>query len=133
MPQNTKSVCIIDDDNMYINLVSKIIELKKLSENVIVFKNGKDALDFFITSIDDHTNNRIPQVIFLDLNMPIMDGWEFLQEFDKIKDKIEESIDLYVVSSSIDSRDINKAKSIDLVSDYLTKPIKLGDFEKILV
>ncbi len=133
MPQNTKSVCIIDDDNMYINLVSKIIELKKLSENVIVFKNGKEALDFFITSIDDHTNNRIPQVIFLDLNMPIMDGWEFLQEFDKIKHKIEESIDLYVVSSSIDSRDINKAKSIDLVSDYLTKPIKLGDFEKILV
>ncbi|WP_108804779.1 response regulator [Aquimarina sp. Aq107] len=133
MPQNTKSVCIIDDDNMYINLVSKIIELKKLSENVIVFKNGKEALDFFITSINDDINNRIPQVIFLDLNMPIMDGWEFLQEFDKIKDKIEESIDLYVVSSSIDSRDINKAKSIDLVSDYLTKPIKLGDFEKILV
>lgn len=120
MPQNTKSVCIIDDDNMYINLVSKIIELKKLSENVIVFKNGKEALDFFITSINDDINNRIPQVIFLDLNMPIMDGWEFLQEFDKIKDKIEESIDLYVVSSSIDSRDINKAKSIDLVSDYLT-------------
>ncbi|AXT57075.1 response regulator [Aquimarina sp. AD1] len=133
MPQNTKSVCIIDDDNMYINLVSKIIKLKKLSENVIVFKNGKEALDFFITSINDDMNNRIPQVIFLDLNMPIMDGWEFLQEFDKIKDKIEESIDLYVVSSSIDSRDINKAKSIDLVSDYLTKPIKLGDFEKILV
>ncbi|MBQ4801656.1 response regulator [Aquimarina sp. MMG015] len=133
MPQNTKSVCIIDDDNMYINLVSKIIKLKKLSKNVIVFKNGKEALDFFITSINDDINNRIPQVIFLDLNMPIMDGWEFLQEFDKIKDKIEESIDLYVVSSSIDSRDINKAKSIDLVSDYLTKPIKLGDFEKILV
>lgn len=133
MPQNTKSVCIIDDDNMYINLVSKIIELKKLSENVIVFKNGKEALDFFATSIDNDTNNRIPQVIFLDLNMPVMDGWEFLQEFDKIKDEIGKPIDLYVVSSSIDSRDINKAKSIDLVSDYLIKPIKLGDFEKIFV
>ncbi|WP_405209135.1 response regulator [Aquimarina sp. LLG6339-5] len=133
MPQNTKSVCIIDDDNMYINLVSKIIELKKLSENVIVFKNGKEALDFFATSIDNDTKNRIPQVIFLDLNMPVMDGWEFLQEFDKIKDEIGKPIDLYVVSSSIDSRDINKAKSIDLVSDYLIKPIKLGDFEKIFV
>ncbi|SEK86290.1 Response regulator receiver domain-containing protein [Aquimarina amphilecti] len=133
MPHNTKSVCIIDDDNMYINLVSKILELKKLSESVIVFKNGKEALDFFITSIDEDEYKSIPQVIFLDLNMPIMDGWEFLQEFDKIKDKIDKQIDLYVVSSSIDSRDIDKAKSIDLVSDYLTKPIKLNDFEKILV
>ncbi|WP_298547272.1 response regulator [uncultured Aquimarina sp.] len=133
MPHNTKSVCIIDDDNMYINLVSKIIELKKLSEKVIVFNNGKEALDFFIKSIENTEENIVPQVIFLDLNMPIMDGWGFLEEFTKIKDKISKKIDLYVVSSSIDSRDIDRAKSIKVVSDYLTKPIHLDDFEKILV
>ena len=133
MPHVTKSVCIIDDDNMYINLVSKIIELKQLSEKVIVFNNGKEALDFFVESIKDSEDDIVPQVIFLDLNMPIMDGWEFLNEFTKIKDKISEKIDLYVVSSSIDIRDIDRAKSIDVVSDYLTKPIKLGDFEKILI
>lgn len=133
MPHVTKSVCIIDDDNLYINLVSKIIELKQLSEKVIVFKNGKEALDFFVESIKDPEDGIVPQVIFLDLNMPIMDGWEFLNEFTKIKDKISENINLYVVSSSIDIRDIDRAKSIGVVSDYLTKPIKLGDFEKILV
>ncbi|WP_299221570.1 response regulator [uncultured Aquimarina sp.] len=133
MPHNTKSVCIIDDDNMYVNLVSKIIELKKLSEKVIVFNNGKEALDFFIKSIQEAEENSVPQVIFLDLNMPIMDGWEFLEEFTKIKDKISKKIDLYVVSSSIDTRDIDRAKSIKVVSDYLTKPIHLDDFEKILV
>ncbi|WP_298319783.1 response regulator [uncultured Aquimarina sp.] len=133
MPHNTKSVCIIDDDNMYIHLVSKIIELKKLSEKVIVFNNGKEALDFFIKSIQDTEESSVPQVIFLDLNMPIMNGWEFLEEFTKIKDKISKKIDLYVVSSSIDTRDIDRAKSIRVVSDYLTKPIRLDDFEKILV
>lgn len=133
MPQNTKSVCIIDDDNIYINLVSKIIELKKLSKEVLVFNNGKEALDFFVDSLEDIPDNNIPRVIFLDLNMPVMDGWEFLHEFAKIKNRIGEKIALYVVSSSIDIRDINRAKSIDLVSDYLTKPIKLDDFEKILV
>lgn len=78
-------------------------------------------------------NEDIPQIIFLDLNMPVMDGWEFLNEFSKIKNQIRKKIDLYVVSSSIDSRDIERAKSIDIVSDYLTKPIKLNDFERILI
>ncbi|MDH7446164.1 response regulator [Aquimarina sp. 2201CG14-23] len=133
MSQQIRSVCIIDDDNMYVNLVSKIIEIKKLSEKIIVFNNGKEALDFFIDSIENTTENVVPQVVFLDLNMPIMDGWEFLREFAKIKDKISNTIDLYVVSSSIDNRDIDRAKSIEMVSDYLTKPIKLDDFEKILV
>ncbi len=133
MPHIMKSVCIIDDDNMYVNLVSKIIEIKRLSEKVIVFNNGKEALDFFIDSIEDTKEKIVPQVVFLDLNMPIMDGWEFLREFTKIKHEISEKIALYVVSSSIDSRDIDRAKSIEVVSDYLTKPIKLDDFEKILV
>ncbi|WP_074406887.1 MULTISPECIES: response regulator [Aquimarina] len=133
MPQNIESVCIIDDDLIYINLVSKIIELKKLSESVLVFNNGKEALDFFLQSLQQEENEEIPQIIFLDLNMPVMDGWEFLNEFSKIKNQIRKKIDLYVVSSSIDSRDIERAKSIDIVSDYLTKPIKLNDFERILI
>lgn len=133
MSKKISSVCIIDDDKMYINLISKIIEIKKLSEHVVIFKNGKEALDFFRTTIDQQDDNIVPQVIFLDLNMPVMDGWGFLQEFEKIKDKISKSIDLYVVSSSIDIRDIHRAKSFELVSDYLTKPVKLEDFEKILV
>lgn len=133
MPQNIESVCIIDDDVIYINLVSKIIELKKLSESVLVFNNGKEALDFFLQSLQQEENEDIPQIIFLDLNMPVMDGWEFLNEFSKIKNQIRKKIDLYVVSSSIDSRDIERAKSIDIVSDYLTKPIKLNDFERILI
>ena len=133
MSQQIESVCIIDDDNVYINLVSKIIELKKLSEKVIVFNNGKEAMDFFIESLESSENVEVPQVIFLDLNMPVMDGWEFLDEFIKIKDRINKNIDLYVVSSSIDVRDIERAKSIDIVLDYLTKPIKLDDFEKILI
>ncbi|WP_109434996.1 MULTISPECIES: response regulator [Aquimarina] len=133
MSQNIERVCIIDDDNIYISLVRKIIELKKLSDVVLVFNNGREALDFFLKSLGDEQKEEVPQVILLDLNMPIMDGWEFLNEFSKIRNKISEKIDLYVVSSSIDSRDIERAKAIDVVSDYLTKPIKLNDFERILV
>ncbi|AXT62084.1 response regulator [Aquimarina sp. AD10] len=131
MSQSFQSVCIIDDDNIYINLVSKIIELRRLSKSVLVFNNGKEALDFFLASLQN--GGKIPEVIFLDINMPIMDGWEFLKEFSKIKNQGFSNINLYVVSSSIDSRDIERAKAIDIVSDYIAKPIKLNDFERILM
>lgn len=129
MSLTTDSVCIIDDDNVYINLLCKIIELKKLSKSVIVFKNGKEAIDFFRKPLE---KENIPRFIFLDLNMPVMDGWEFLDEFSRIKDKISKKTLLYVVSSSIDTRDIERAKSIDMVEDYISKPIQLDVFTKIL-
>ena len=132
MPQNIETVCIIDDDSIYINLITKILELKKISKSVLVFKNGKEALDYFQSLVDHGDANQIPGIILLDLNMPIMDGWEFLDQFAAINEKLPERINLYVVSSSINLRDIDRAKSIDIVSDYITKPLNLDDFDKIL-
>ncbi len=133
MPQKVELVCIIDDDRVYVNLVSKVIELRKLSKEIMIFKNGKEAIDFFKRHADDETvvEQQVPKIILLDLNMPIMDGWEFLKEYTQIKPKIEAPIEIFVVSSSINPRDINRAKAIKEVSDYITKPIRLGDFERI--
>ncbi|GAA4309329.1 response regulator [Pontixanthobacter gangjinensis] len=132
MGQTVELACIIDDDKIYVNLVKKIIEIKKLSENLLIYKNGKEALDYFKEIMENTTDeNKLPDIIFLDLNMPVMDGWEFLNEFIKIKNKLNKKITLYVVSSSIDPRDLERAKSFNLVTDYLIKPIELKKFEKI--
>lgn len=132
MGQTVELACIIDDDKIYVNLVKKIIEIKKLSENLLIYKNGKEALDYFKEIMENVTDeDKLPDIIFLDLNMPVMDGWEFLNEFIKIKNKLNKKITLYVVSSSIDPRDLERAKSFNLVTDYLIKPIELKKFEKI--
>jgi len=132
MGQKVELACIIDDDKIYVNLVKKIIEIKKLSENLLIYKNGKEALDYFKEIMENATDeNKLPDIIFLDLNMPVMDGWEFLNEFIKIKNSLNKKITLYVVSSSIDPRDLERAKSFNLVTDYLIKPIELKKFEKI--
>lgn len=131
MGQKVELACIIDDDKIYVNLVRKIIEIKKLSENLLIFKNGKEAIDYFRLIIGNMTEDKLPDIIFLDLNMPVMDGWEFLSEFIKIKNNFEKKITLYVVSSSIDPRDLERAKSFNMVTDYLIKPIELKKFEKI--
>ncbi|HKJ47640.1 MAG TPA: response regulator [Christiangramia sp.] len=132
MGQTVELACIIDDDKIYVNLVKKIIEIKKLSENLLIYKNGKEALDYFKEIMENVTDeDKLPDIIFLDLNMPVMDGWEFLTEFIKIKNNLNKKITLYVVSSSIDPRDLERAKSFNLVTDYLIKPIELKKFEKI--
>ncbi|MET6991761.1 hypothetical protein [Sediminicola arcticus] len=62
----------------------------------------------------------LPEVIFLDLNMPVIDGWEFLDEFAKLD--IPEKIDIYVVGSSLDIRDKEKLKEYDMVINMISKP-----------
>jgi CheY-like chemotaxis protein len=131
MGQKVELACIIDDDKIYVNLVRKIIEIKKLSKNLIIFKNGREALEYFQKNLSSLSEDSLPEIIFLDLNMPIMDGWEFLNEFIKIKNELSKKIQLYVVSSSIDPRDLERAKSFNMVTDYLIKPIELKKFEKI--
>lgn len=122
--------CIIDDDNMYINLLKKIIELKKLCKNLLIFGNGKEALDYFKALVPG-LKGKMPEIIFLDINMPVMDGWEFLEEFVKIENKLEKRITIYMVSSSIDPKDYERAKTFSSVTDYLIKPIEISKVEEI--
>lgn len=126
-----KLACIIDDDEMYVNLVKKIIDVKKLSENLIVFKNGQEALEYFTAIFKNISEEAFPEIILLDLNMPVMDGWKFLKQFTRIKKNTDVQTTLYIVSSSIDEYEIEKAKSNSLVADYLVKPVELSEFENI--
>jgi CheY-like chemotaxis protein len=78
---------------------------------------------------------QLPEIILLDLNMPVMDGWEFLEEFTLLKPRLEKKITIYVVSSSIAPSDIQRAEAINEVTDYIVKPItteKLLDMLKNL-
>ncbi|TPN87747.1 response regulator [Aquimarina algicola] len=125
--------CIIDDDNMYVNLVKRIVEAKNLCNNLMVFENGMAALDYFEAILNNLDKNKIPEIIFLDLNMPVMDGWEFLEKFTGIKNKLGKVITVYIVSSSINPVDIERAKSIQSVTDYLIKPVTIENLEAIFL
>jgi CheY-like chemotaxis protein len=129
--QKVELSCIIDDDKLYLKIIQRIIKSKELCEEIIVFKNGKEAIEHFESIAHKPTEIKIPDIIFLDLNMPVMDGWEFLDAFLKIPATFQKNITLYVVSSSIDPRDINRAKSISLVTDYLVKPISYNELKKV--
>ncbi|MGY0391872.1 response regulator [Bizionia sp. KMM 8389] len=118
MNTTINTVCIIDDDPIYVFGTKKIMESLNFCKNFLVYKNGKKALDYLIPKLE--TNATLPDLILLDLNMPILDGWQVLDEIIKIQTK--RKIKIYIVSSSIDSRDLQRAKEYDLVSNYIIKP-----------
>lgn len=120
--------CIIDDDPIFIFGIKKMMELVDFCNAFMIYKNGQEALNNLKAIVS--SGEQIPDVILLDLNMPIVDGWQFLDEFIKIPSSKE--IVIYIVSSSIDPKDILKAKSYNYVKNYVVKPIKTKDLKNIL-
>jgi CheY-like chemotaxis protein len=116
-----KNLAIVDDDETFVYLTKMTIEETKLVDIIEVFRNGLDALNFLKENFN-HIE-LLPEVILLDISMPVMDGWLFLEEYIKLKPRIGKKITIYIVSSSISPKDILKAKSINDVTDYIIKPI----------
>ena len=120
---------VVDDDPIFVFGIKRAIEIVGFCKNLLVFGNGQEALDTIKSILT--SNEKLPDVILLDLNMPVMDGWEFIEEFIKIP--CSKEILIYVVSSSIDPEDVKRAKSLESVSGYIVKPISLDSLKDILI
>lgn len=125
-----KKCCLIDDDSIFIYGTKRIMKEINFCEELIVFNNGQDALEGLLKISE--RKERFPEVIFLDLNMPIMNGWEFMDEFIKIPNNNFEKPIIYIISSSVDPRDLEKVKNYQSVGNYILKPITSNDLENVL-
>ena len=121
-----RTIWVIDDDDVFQFTITKIFKLLNLPEKVHVFSDGEKAIECLADNVTDEENT--PDIIFLDINMPIMDGWQFLKEYVKIKPHLKKQVVIYMVTSSVDPRDITHAKGIKEISDYIIKPMS---FEKV--
>ncbi|WP_233266024.1 response regulator [Formosa sp. L2A11] len=119
---------IIDDDPIFIFGAKRMMEISNFCNSFKVFKNGHEAITKLKT--ENLKEIDIPEIILLDINMPVMDGWEFLEEFSKLI--FNKKITIYIVSSSIDPIDIKRAKRYENVSNYLVKPISVDALKNIL-
>jgi CheY-like chemotaxis protein len=123
--------CIIDDDDIYQFTTSVLLKKSDLVNKIIVFSNGLKAINFLKDEMGNKEN--IPDVLFLDINMPVMDGWEFLEEYLLIKPMMPKTVVIYMVSSSVDEKDVLRAKSISVLSGYLVKPISSQNIMKVIL
>lgn len=126
-----KNVCLIDDDKIYQFTATMILEATGLTNSIAAFLNGKDAINF-LKDPNTTLNSQLPDIIFLDINMPVMNGWEFLEEFQQFSASLSQPIKIYLVSSSVDESDINKSKNYPSVTDYVIKPLNRDKYRQLL-
>lgn len=124
------NVCIVDDDDIYQFTIVKTLKALELTDRIMVFSDGEEALEFMLDNINE--DDELPDVIFLDIDMPVMDGFQFMEEYVKIKTNIGKKITIYMVSSSVDPADIERAKKISEITDYIVKPITHDQLKSII-
>ena len=124
-----KSQFIIIEDNLIDQFVTKKLLKKGLDISPLyIANNGKEGLDWLIKHYENQS-----LVILLDIQMPIMNGFEFLDEFAKLKEVVKDKIEIFVVSSTLDNDEIRKAKENKYVSDFWNKPLTLDLLKSVFL
>jgi CheY-like chemotaxis protein len=124
------SLYVIDDDKIYHFLLKNLLKQNGIDVNSTFFNNGHDAIEV----LKNNEADTIPDLILLDINMPIMNGWQFLEEYKKIVANLPKTSAIYMISSSNNDEDINRAKEFaEIVKDYFLKPICKEDLDKIFI
>ncbi len=120
-----KTICIINDDDIFTFILKKSISKLNICEQILTYTNGEEAIKAL--SVNDFT---LPEIILLDINMPFMNGWEFLDEFSNInKDK---KVDVYLISAHISAEDNLKAKNNCEITGILADPTDNETIMKIV-
>ena len=114
------TVCIIDDDPICVYGTKILLNHNNfMSADILVYEDGDEALTNLTAQLNK--GQQMPDIILLDLNMPIMDGWGFLDEFSKLPLKNKPQV--YIVSSMYGENEMKRAKEYELVRDFITKPL----------
>lgn len=124
-------VCVIDDDNIYQYTAKVILESTGLIKEIRSFYDGKSAINYF-RGEGMENKDKLPDVIFLDINMPEMNGWEFLDEYNILLPRLPKPIKVYMVSSSVNSSDMQRSRSYGSVADYLVKPVNRTTYQQLI-
>lgn len=130
MENKTPIIALVDDDKVFQITASRTIKAAQLTDKILQFENAEDALHFLKDHASDSEN--LPDYIFLDINMPYIDGWMFLDDYSQFKTNLSKPILIYMVSSSIDPRDITRAQNNENVREYIIKPVTREKFIELL-
>ena len=130
MGKKIPNVWIIDDDPMSSFMLKRLAELGELADIITIFNNARGALDY----IESHKkiDNQLPDIIFLDIYMPVTTGWDFLTKFRAIKDQLSKKIDIVIISSSDHPKDLQQADSFNEVVAYVVKPVSIERLQELV-
>ncbi|TVZ17313.1 response regulator [Maribacter sp. MAR_2009_72] len=115
------NILLVDDDELYLFLMEKTIHQISNTLKVSSVTDGERAIEYIAQCTNEMTP--LPEVIFLDINMPFLDGWGFLAEFKKLNPLISNKVNIYIVSSSMRESDKKRAANLEELTGYVIKPV----------
>lgn len=117
---------LIDDDDLALYLTEHLLRVEGFSNCICTFQSAQEALDNLVGK-----KQRVPQVVFLDLNMPLMDGWQFLDALAPYQEALRGTCHIYILTSSLALLDLEKSKQYELVAGLIHKPLDRGEIRAI--
>lgn len=123
-------ICLVDDNSIENLILKQVIRHTNIPCNLMFFEHAENAIEF----LESNKANKsvLPDIILLDINMPVMDGWDFLNAYKLMEDNFSKKMPIYMLTSSEDPSDISKAKSYSQVKDYLVKPLSVLKLQAVL-
>ncbi|MCH5719566.1 response regulator [Niabella hibiscisoli] len=128
---STLQLLIVDDDSVYKLVMRKMIAHCCNHVDILFADNGREGLELLQTAVKD-PSIRLPDIIFLDIEMPEINGWEFLEMFSKLPESVTKMIKIYVATSSITPEDKYRINDYPIAQGLMEKPIPLETMKRIL-
>jgi CheY-like chemotaxis protein len=132
MKQKLNCVLLIDDDEPTNFMSNLILEEVNCASHIKIMQSGKNALEYLSKSTTKHNDQPYPELIFLDINMPAMNGWEFLDEYNELSKQVPKKPIIIMLTTSINPDDKLKAKKIGLVDGFENKPLTSNMIESLI-
>lgn len=124
-----KKVAVIDDDQVFQLIIKKQIEMKEIQCEIMSFYNGQEAIEFFEANVD--AEEKWPDLVMLDVNMPVKNGWDFLEDYKFLPQDLRGKVKLYMVTSSVIQSDIDRANGNENITSFVSKPITNEKLEEV--
>lgn len=133
--QKYPAVMLIDDNEIDNLINQKMIEAAGIAENIYIHTGARSAIEFLknVEKLEKAGHDLLPSIIFLDIDMPLMDGFQFLDEFDKLSVATKTTSKVVMLTSSINPQDLNRSKKHKHVAEYLNKPLSQESLLKLAI
>lgn len=128
MSNKVESILLVEDDRAMNFIHEHLIRKSERCNNIITTYNGKEGIDY----LESMSAEKMPALIFLDINMPVLNGWEFIEQFKDLSEDKRSKIKVYMVTTSSSSIDIQRAEEDPDIAGFITKPLKKEILEEII-